>query len=124
MPDTFAEEIQNLEHTFRLCSMVGECHEEIIEVLNSFLDRDVKYIHLVHSSFNHRNKKRLICALWFGVKMMFCIFHGKCLNKYQLLKDRIKEINWNLNLNRKIGSFVEMVKMRDLLMNRVGLNDE
>ena len=113
------QEIQNLEHVFKLCKMVGDSYTVIIEILTKFLDRDVKYEDLVHFSFNHRNKKKLICALWFAVKMMFFIYHEKCNNIYQLLKDRIKELDWNLDLNRKIGSFAEMHILNNLLKDRI-----
>ena len=34
----------------------------------------------------------------------------KMFNKAQILKDMIKEIDWNLRLNRKVGSASEMVE--------------
>ena len=36
-------------------------------------------------------------------------------NKGQMLRDLIKEIDWNLRLNRKVGSEGEMVKLKDIL---------
>jgi len=32
-----------------------------------------------------------------------------------MLKDMIKEIDWNLRLNRKVGSASEMVKLKRIL---------
>ena len=104
------------EHAFRSCNAVMESYSMIIQVLNIFIERSVSYEHLVHLSFNHRNKMKLKCALWFAVKMMFLIFIKKMFNNIQLLRECIKEIDWNLNLSRKIGSFAEMVKLKEILM--------
>jgi len=111
--------IQDREHAFKLCPMVVEIYDVIIEVLNSFLERDVKYQQLIHFSFNHRDKKRLKCSIWFAVKMMFSIFHNKCLNKILLLSETIKELTWNIDLNRKIGSLKDMIELKDLLLVKV-----
>ena len=39
------------------------------------------------------------------------------MNKEQLLKDLIKELDWNLKLNRKIGSAGEMVILKDNILH-------
>ena len=85
----------------------------ILLVLNAFLGRNVTYKELIHLSFNHRKKTKLVCALRFAVKMMYNIFHMKCFNNEQLLRNLIKELDWNLVQNRLIGSQVEMVNLRD-----------
>ena len=97
------QEIQTLDHTFRSCVSVTEIYEAIILILNRFLGRIVIFDELVHFLFNHRSKLKLKCSLWFATKMMFKVFHQKCLNKAQLLKDCIKEIAWNLHMTSKIG---------------------
>jgi hypothetical protein len=110
------QEIQDLEHTFRSCPMFMESYNLIIQVLNRFIERSVSYGSLIHLSFNHRNKTKLKCALWFAVRIMYQIFVKKMFNKVQLLRECIKEIDWNLNLSRKIGSSAEMIKLKDILM--------
>ena len=114
---TLCQEIQDLEHVFRSCDTVTESYDMIIQALNRFTDRNISYNLLVHFAFNHRNKRKLKCALWFAVKMMFAIFHKKVLNKRQLLANMIKEIEWNLELNRKIGSQGEMKILKALLLD-------
>ena len=106
------QEIQNLGHLFQSCPNVVESYEVIILVLNNYLKRQVNFNDLIHFSINHRNKPKLTCALWFSVKMMFKIFNNKSINKVQLLADLIKELDWNLNLNRKIGSPSEMLMLK------------
>ena len=110
------QEIQTLEHAFRSCDLIVEIYETIVQVLNRFLERPVNFNELIHFSFNHRNKRKLKCGLWFATKMMYKVFHLKCLNKAQLLKDCIKEIDWNLNMSRKIGSVNEMMCLRQIMM--------
>ena len=113
------QEIQNLEHVFRSCSAVMESYAMIIQVLDRFIERSVSYENLVHLSFNHRNKMKLKCALWFAVKILFLIFIKKYFNKIQLLRECIKEIDWNLNMSRNIGSIVEMIRLKDIMLEFV-----
>ena len=101
---------------FQCCPMVVECYEVIILILNNFLKRQVNFNDLIHFSLNHRNKAKLSCALWFSVKIMFKIFNNKMFNKGQLLVDLIKELDWNLDFNRKIGFQSEMIALKNLLM--------
>ena len=56
------------------------------------------------------------CALWFAVKMMYNAFHRKLFNKAQLLQEILKEIDWNLSLNRRLGSEGEMVRLKEILL--------
>ena len=97
--------------------MVLEIYDAILVILNSFLGRNVGYSHLITYSFNHRSKQKLRCALWFAIKMMYFVYLRNSLNKEQLLKDLIKELDWNLRLNRKIGSAGEMVKLKDNILH-------
>ena len=113
---SLCQENQTLDHAFRSCERIVEVYDVIIHVLNRFLERMVSFDSLIHFSFNHRNKFKLKCALWFATKMMYKIFHQKCFNKAQLLKECIKEIDWNLTMTRKIGSRLEMINLRGLLI--------
>ena len=105
-------EIQTMEHLFSNCKMVENIYGAMKRVLEIVLDRSVSYTDIIHFSFNHRNKKKLKLALWFSVKMMFKIYQDKCRNKAQLLKDVIKTIDWNLSMNRKLGSLCEVMLLK------------
>ena len=48
--------------------------------------------------------------------MMYSVYLRNSLNKEQLLKDMIKELDWNLRLNRKIGSAGEMLKLKENIL--------
>ena len=48
-----------------------------------------------------------MCGIWFAVKALFRIYQDKARNKNQLLREIIKEVEWNLKLNRMVGSWVE-----------------
>ena len=109
----FCHEIENLEHLFAKCKSVSNAFSAAKLILESFLGRPVSFNDIIHLVFNHRNKKRLICALWFSVKIMFKIFQDKCVNKIQLLKEVIKDIDWNLKLNRKLGSLGEILSLKN-----------
>ena len=101
-----------MEHLFSTCESVLGIYEKLRLILNNFLQRPVSFNDIIHFSFNHRNKKRLICALWFSVKVMFRIFHDKSRNKAQILRDIVKEIDWNLRLNRKLGSVNDILLLK------------
>ena len=118
---SLCQEIQNMDHVFRSCSKVVESYDIIIQVLNRFTERNITYELLTHFSFNHRNKFRLMCALWFAVKMLYMIFIKKMFNKQQLLQEMIKELEWNLKLSRKIGSQGEMIKLKSILLDIQGV---
>ena len=105
--------------TFVECPLVKESYDIIIAILTSYLQRPVTCSNLVHFSFNHRRKSRLKCALWFSIKALFSIFYGKCFNKSQLLNDIIKEVDWNLRLNRYVGSLADMLDLRSNIVEIV-----
>ena len=105
-------QVQTLEHLFMNCEIIYNVYEALKSILDSFLERSVSYNEIIHFCFNHRNKKRLICALWFSVKVMFKIFHDKSHNKTQILRAIIKEMDWNLQLNRKLGSLCEILFLK------------
>ena len=106
---------QSLVHAFQTCPVVQDTHNTVLRLLSTFLDRCVTSKQLISLCLNHRNKKKLICALWFAVKIMFKNFQDRNFNKSQILSSVIKEINWNLKLCRKIGSHSEMSQLKMFL---------
>ena len=106
---------QTLEHAFATCSSVLDIFESLSKVLENLLNRSVGLKELITFSFNTRSKKRLVCALWFSVKVLYRIFHEKSHNKRQILYDVIKELDWNLSLNRNIGSKNEVIFLRQVI---------
>ena len=113
---SLCEEVQDINHAFKDCGSVFETYDMIIQVLNRLTERNIGSDLLLHLAFNHRNKRTLKCSLWFAVKTMYCIFIKKIFNKGQILREMIKEIDWNLRLNRKVGSADEMVKLKQILI--------
>ena len=106
---------QTLEHAFATCSSVLEIFESLSKVLEKLLNRSVGLKELITFSFNTRSKKRLVSALWFSVKVLYRIFHEKSHNKRQILYDVIKKLDWNLSLNRNIGSKNEVIFLRQVI---------
>ena len=110
---------QTLVHCLQLCPGIQEVHNSLIEILSRFLDREVNSQQLITLSFNQRSKKRLKCALWFAVKVMFLIFQEKILNKSQMLMRAIKEIDWNLKFCRNVGSNADMILLREMIEENI-----
>ena len=69
--------------------------------------------------FNHRNKKKLVLAIWFSVKVMYQIYQNKCINKAQLLAAVIKEIQWNLGRSKYLGSLCEMIRLKSEIIREL-----
>ena len=112
---SLCEEIQDLDHAFKNCDSVVETYDMIIQVLNRLTERNISSDLLLHLAFNHRRKQTLKGALWFAVKAMYYIFIKKMFNREQILREIVKEIDWNLRLNRKVGSQGEIVKLKQIL---------
>ena len=47
---------------------------------------------------------------------MYNLFIKKMFNKEQIIREMVKEIDWNLRLNRKVGSLAEMMKLKEILI--------
>ena len=110
--NVICEDTQTLEHLFINCTGIQVINKSIKMVLQHFMERAVENNEIIHFSFNHRNKKKLTCALWFSVKSLYNIFQNKSINKSQLLTVMIKELDWNLKLNRNVGSQCEMLRLK------------
>ena len=113
------QDVQTIEHLFLSCESVGNVYDNLSLILNVYLERAVQYTDIVHFSFNHRNKKKLNCALWFAVKVMFKVFHNKSRNRAQILREIVKEIDWNIRMNRKLGSLGEILFLKEQIENRI-----
>ena len=109
---------QTLVHCFQFCPAICNVNDGMLRILASLLGRVVTAKQLISLSFNHRNKRKLKCAVWFTVKIMYLIFQERSLNKSQFLKSAVKEIDWNLKISRKIGSQAEMTQLK-LSINEV-----
>ena len=118
--DRICQELQTLEHFFVKCERVKSMGQSLIFILESLLDRNVGIHDLMHFSFNHRSKKKLKVALWFAIKVMFKMFQDRNFNKAQILSCVIKSIDWNLSVNRNLGSLCDIMYLRTLIREEIG----
>ena len=98
---------------FVKCERVKGMGQSLIFILESLLDRNVGIHDLMHFSFNHRSKKKLKVALWFAIKVMFKMFQDRNFNKAQILSCVIKSIDWNLSVNRNLGSLCDIMELKN-----------
>ena len=108
-------EVETLEHRLVKCNNISPVYNILERILETYLDRVVSSKEIINLAFNHRNKKRLVCALWLSVKILYILFLDKSNNKAQIFTELIKEIDWNLSLNRKIGSQFEMRSLKNII---------
>ena len=59
--------------------------------------------------------------MWFAVKMLYKIYLDRVRNNCQLLMEILKEIEWNIKLNRKIGSQNDMLRIKGCIEEYLGL---
>ena len=90
-------------------------------MIKEILQKEVVGDKLLHLDFSHRDKRRLKSALWLAVKSLYKIYQGKVRNKTQLLRELVKEIDWNLNMNLKVGSQIDLNCIKHTLMSKIGL---
>ena len=113
------QEIETREHVFLKCVRVKESIESFKGIITEYLGRDIEYNNIIYLAFNHRNKQRLRSAIWIAVKVMYLIYNNRMMNKSQLLKELVKEIDWNLEQNRKIGSRKDMLILGSIIKNYI-----
>ena len=103
-------------HCLSQCEVVVECFKELKQIIEVVLDRKVTDIEIICYGYNHRNKKKLSLATWIGTKALYSIYMERNLNKKELQMwiDLVKEIEWNLKMQYKIGSAMELIKIRRL----------
>ena len=111
-------EDQNLQHLLIKCRGVEKANKSILNILDQFLGQKV-HKDFMYFSLNHRNKKKLVLAIWLSVKVMYKIYQNKCINKAQLLVAVIKEIDWNLERSKYLGSLCEMIRLKSEIIREL-----
>ena len=107
------------EHLFTNCERVTDLNSKCLRILGDFLVKEVTSREFINLAFNHRNKKRLRSAIWFAVKVMYLIYTKRMFSKIQVLQEIVKEIDWNLDLNRKIGSKKDLNELKNLIKSNM-----
>ena len=117
------EALQTREHFFQECEGVQEVFGLIKDIIEMLLEKKVQGCKLLHFDITHRDKKKLKCALWFGVKALYKVYQDRIRNKLQLLIELQKEVEWNLKVNRQVGSFIDFMKLKSIIgFKIIGLN--
>ena len=75
------EEIEDIYHCLSECEAVEECFEELKQITQVLLEKDVTNKELICFGFNHRNKKRLSMVTWVATKVLFRIYIERTFNK-------------------------------------------
>ena len=112
------EEIEDIYHCLSQCEIVEECFEELKQVIQVLLERDVTNKEILCYGYNHRNKKRLRLVTWAATKVLFRIYMEKNFNKRQIWIELVKEMEWNLNREYKMRGKIEWIKLRSIVQER------
>ena len=75
---------------------------------------------MLHLDFKNCDKSKWQSALWAAVKSLFMIYQKKIKSKSQLLRNLIKEVDWNLKMNLKVGSKINFVYVKDKILKYLG----
>ena len=109
------EEIEDIYHCLSECEAVEECFEELKQITQVLLEKDVTNKELICFGFNHRKKKRLSMVTWVATKVLFRIYMERTFNKKQIWLEIVKEIEWNLSRQYKTRAVIELTKLRSLV---------
>ena len=112
---TECQVVPDIYHAFATCSSVKQSFQFIREITGLFLKRSIDDKNLLFLSFNHRDSRKLKVAIWFVVKSLYLLYIDKLFNKTQLLAEIRRNLDWNIDHMRKIGSLDEMKIFRDIL---------
>ena len=109
-------DVQTREHLFYLCQGVSDVFESVKYMVQDILQKDVTSTKLLHLDFNDRDKRRLKSTLWIAVKALYRIYLGRVKNRAQLLRELVKEIEWNLRMNFQVGRQVNLVYLKEKIV--------
>ena len=111
-------EIEDIYHCVSECEVVMDCFKELKDILQILLERDITDKEIINYGYNHRNKKLLRVALWLTTKALYRIYLERNLNKKQVWIDLVKEIEWNLEMQMKVGTVDTMERLRRVIRQR------
>ena len=94
---------ETIQHAISDCGNSRRRFEMVREVICTVLERPTTVEEILYLSFNHRNKKVLITALWFAVKAMFMIYSNREQTLERMLDELYKILFWHQKLNRGVG---------------------
>ena len=105
------EEVPDIMHKLYNCQSVVFSARATKLVLEEFMDKKIEDRELLTLSFRHRTNEINQVAVWFAIRALFEIFNGLGFNKAQMFTKLYKELDWNIGMGKKIGSFPEMARM-------------
>ena len=84
------QETQTRQHLFMECVSVRKVFDIRRFVIKDIIRKEVTGQEVLHLSFTHRDKKKLMTGVWFAVKMMYMIYLDKNRNHAQLFREMVK----------------------------------
>ena len=82
------------------------------DILQVLLERDITDKEIINYGYNHRNKKMLQAVIWLSTKVLYKIYLERQLNKKQVWIDLVKEIEWNLQMQMRVGSVDSLERIK------------
>ena len=67
----------------------------------------------MYLDINQRKKSKLKIILWFVVELLYSSHMKRIFNKKQLFMEIPKELDWNIEQMRRIGSLNEMKELKE-----------
>ena len=111
----YCVEMPDLTHKLLKCPAIKNKALKVKIVLEKYLGEEIADKKIITLSFKNRNANKNQIAVWFAIRALYRIYHAGDNSKNCVLDSSIKEIDWNLSLNRKIGSAGEMMNFRSIL---------
>ena len=89
--------------------------KELKDILQVLLERDITDKEIINYGYNHRNKKMLQAVIWLTTKVLYKIYLEKQFNKKQVWIDLVKEIDWNLWMQMRVGSVDSLERIKRVI---------
>ena len=108
------QEVQDLYHALSDCKNVEGVFKDMKTIVEDMLEKKLENEKIIFLDFNTRQKSKLKLVLWFVVKCLYYMYLKKIFNKEQLFREIRKELDWNLDLMRVIGSptYMRLLKLK------------
>ena len=73
---------------------------------------------IINYGYNHRNKKVLQAVIWLTTKVLYKIYLERQFNKQQVWIDLVKEIDWNLQMQMRVGTVDSLERIKRVIKQR------
>ena len=107
--------IPDIMHTFVTCKGTEKDFTLLKDLIKEVNNADINTNEILTISFTNRNRKRRVVIVWLTAKVLFGIFNKE--NIKNTLEQLVRELEWYLKGQVRIGSCKEMCRLKGTVEN-------